>query len=272
MTQEQLMAVMTQYLQSRYENIIATPNYIIADGPLKVALVAHLDTVGQFPPHDIYYDQEKKVMWSPDLLGADDRAGVLGIIEIIESGYRPCVIFTTNEEIGCVGAQTLITQHKSYPFGKLKAIIQLDRRGKDDCVFYGCNNKEFIKYISKFGFRLNHGTFSDISVIAPAWKVCAVNLSIGYENEHSNIEILHTDWYEETIEKVRKILDKALDMKQYVYTGTNLSLFSYSALEPANDNQCFICGCRLTPKTRVKTPDDYYACKNCYELCYLSPY
>ena len=35
----------------------------------------------------------------------------------------------------------------------LKYIIELDRRGSDDCVFYQCDNHEFDAYVEKFGFQ-----------------------------------------------------------------------------------------------------------------------
>ena len=43
---------------------------------------------------------QKNVMISPDGLGADDRAGVFMIMNIVKAGFRPHVIFTTDEE-GC---------------------------------------------------------------------------------------------------------------------------------------------------------------------------
>lgn len=98
-----------------------------------------------------------------------------------------------NNKQQLVRAQTLETEKIKGPSCKLKAIFELDRCGKDDMVFYGCNNPDFENYIEKFGFTFGWGTFSDISVIAPAWKVAAVNLSIGYVGEHMQTEILHTD-------------------------------------------------------------------------------
>ena len=51
------------------------------------------------------------------------------------------------------------------PFADMKYIIQLDRRGTSDCVFYNCANEAFIEYVEKFGFIENFGSFSDISEI-----------------------------------------------------------------------------------------------------------
>ena len=116
MNQRQLLILMTKYLRKHKYKVTATKQYILAEGELPVCLVAHLDTVEKKPPTDIYFDKEQGVMWSPQLLGADDRAGIYAIIQIIEAGYKPHVIFTTDEEIGAVGAQKLIEDFPECPF------------------------------------------------------------------------------------------------------------------------------------------------------------
>ena len=89
---------------------------------------------------------------------------------------------------------------------KLNFLIELDRRGECDCVFYDCENQAFTDYISKFGFIESYGTFSDICELCPSWGVAGVNLSVGYKNEHTSSEILYTNPLLATIEKVKNIL------------------------------------------------------------------
>lgn len=214
--QPQLMKAMKHYLSMKYENVIVTKEYLIAVGEIPVALVAHLDTVFKEPPHDIFYDRVKNVMWSPDGLGADDRAGVYAIVQILKSGLRPTVIFTTDEELGCLGAEALAEQVKT-PYTDLKYIIELDRRGSNDCVFYSCNNPEFDAYVESFGFVTNFGSFSDISAICPAWKIAGVNLSIGYYDEHSISETLYIGQMYDTIRKVKHMLEAAGDAPKFEY-------------------------------------------------------
>lgn len=214
--QPQLLRAMKQYLSSKYEKVISKADYLIAVGDLPVALVAHLDTVFKTPPHDIYYDKNKNVMWSPDGLGADDRAGVYSIIQIIKAGYRPTVIFVTDEEIGCIGAMNLAREIDEPP-AAINYIIELDRRGSDDCVFYDCRNYKFESYIESFGFVTNFGSFSDISVICPNWGIAGVNLSIGYYNEHSFIEHLNISQMFNTISKVKKMLDVSKESEPFEY-------------------------------------------------------
>lgn len=217
--QDKLLLVLNRYLQAKYDKVIVTKDYIVAVGDIPVALVAHLDTVFPAPPTEIYYDRTKNVMWSPTGLGADDRSGVYSIIQLVKKGYKPTVIFTTDEERGALGAEALIKDIPIAPYD-FKYIIELDRRGSDDCVFYDCNVPDFEEYVESFGFVMNFGTFSDISIICPAWKVAGVNLSIGYYNEHSTSETLNIGQMMNTIKKVEKMLQDAKNAKEYRYIET----------------------------------------------------
>lgn len=213
---EKLMRMLNRILCGRYSNLTYTGDYLYAIGDIPIGLVAHVDTVFPEPPEDIYYDREKGVMWSPQGLGADDRAGIFAILKIIQSGLRPTVIFTTDEEVGGFGAAQLVKDFPECPIPNLKYLIQLDRRGTNDCVFYDCYNEDFITYVESFGFIEAFGTFSDIAELCPAWDVVGVNLSIGYENEHTRYETLHLKPWMATIEKVKRML-KEKDIPDFEY-------------------------------------------------------
>jgi hypothetical protein len=165
-------------------------NFILCEGDIPIMFVAHMDTVFKTPPKNIYYDAEQQTMWSPDGLGADDRAGVFLIWKMVHDGHRPHICLTTDEEVGGIGAKMLISYYANCPFD-CKYIVQLDRQGTNDCVFYGCANEEFQEYIEAYNFITEWGTFSDISTICPAWKIAGVNLSVGYKNEHTVAETLN---------------------------------------------------------------------------------
>lgn len=204
LTQKGLHQAMAQYLKEKYEKVIVTKDYIVAIGDIPIALVAHMDTVFKNPVADLYYDQRKGVLWSPQGLGADDRAGIFAILKIIQSGLRPAIIFTTDEEKGGLGATALGS--RDCPIPNLKYMIQLDRHGTNDCVFYECFNEDFYDYVESFGFCEAYGSFSDISFLMPQWNICGVNLSVGYEDEHSEVETLHIAPLYDTIAKVQKML------------------------------------------------------------------
>lgn len=205
LNQKELKNSMEQYIRSKYgKNTIITKDYIVGIGEIPIALVAHMDTVFKVPATELYYDRRKDVMWSPQGLGGDDRAGVFAIIKILQSGLRPSVILTTDEEQGGLGAAALALT--DCPIPGLKYMIELDRRGSNDCVFYDCYCPEFIEYVESFGFCEKWGSFSDISFLMPEWDICGVNLSVGYDNEHSYIETLNTKPLYDTIRKVKKML------------------------------------------------------------------
>jgi hypothetical protein len=145
LSQKGLKHTLSVFLKSKYEKVLETPDYICAVGNIPIALVAHMDTVFTHPARNVFYDRRKNVIWSPDGLGADDRAGVFSIIQIVKKGLRPHIIFTTDEEKGALGALAL--GQEDCPFEDLRYIIELDRRGANDCVFYDCENPEFTDYI-----------------------------------------------------------------------------------------------------------------------------
>lgn len=182
-------------------------NYMVFKGSDPIGLCAHLDTVLLKTPKEILYDPRLEVMMSTQGgLGADDRAGVVAILELVGKGYRPTLIFTNYEEIGGIGANTLI-QHGVLMGINMKYIIEIDRRGKDDCVFYEDDNDNFKDYVESFGFHTSIGIFSDISIICPALGLSGVNLSAGYYNEHTSMELLRLNELRSTVAKVSNMLD-----------------------------------------------------------------
>ena len=215
LTQNSLKKVLSSFLKRHYPKVIETKDYIYAEGEIPIALVAHMDTVFKKPPSEIFFDERHNVMFSPQGLGADDRAGVFAIIQIIRGGQKPHVIFTTDEEYGALGAMEL--SKLDCPFTNLKYIVQLDRRGSDDCVFYDCDNEDFVGYIESFGFTWNYGSFTDISELCPSWKIAGVNLSVGYRDEHSETEVLFVGQLLATISKVKKMLNAAAEAPVFKY-------------------------------------------------------
>lgn len=226
--QNKLHSLMKYFLERKYDKVIATEDYLIAEGDIPIALVAHMDTVFKFTPEEIFYDRQKNVMWSPSGAGFDDRIGVWLIAEIIRSGLRPHIILTTDEESGCVGSCMLVHDYPKHPFKDLKYLIQLDRRGTDDCVFYDCVNDKFEEYVESFGFTTNIGSFSDISIICPDWGVAGVNLSVGYMDEHTSSERLYVQATLNTFNKVKKMLS-AKDIPAFEYVAAPYSLSPYSS-------------------------------------------
>ena len=255
MTQEALRKSLVNVLKKHYTNVITTKEYVMAQGETPIALIAHLDTVFPYGKRKIYYDREAQVIWSPNGLGADDRAGVFAILLIIQHGFRPTVIFTTDEELGCLGADKLVLDYPEPPW-PINYIIQLDRQGANDCVFYNCNNPEFEKYIEEFGFVSDFGSFSDISAICPTWGVAGVNLSVGYINEHTLQETLHVKFWKRTIKQVEKMLKKEkIPTFDYIPRYPNEHKFF-------NYLTCSGCGEMIDPYLTIPVDDEVF-CPTC---------
>lgn len=288
-TQESLISVLGDYLISVYgeEKVVISNDYLVAYGTIPVGLVAHLDTVHTVPVQTLLYDREQNIMWSPQGLGADDRAGVYAILEILNRGLTPTVIFTTDEEVGGIGASRLVAD---IPTMDLNYLIELDRRGEDDCVFYDCDNEDFEKHIEKYGFRTNFGSYSDIDTICRVWKMAGVNLSIGYTNEHSKFETLNVNWMNNTIDKVCTILNEVKEEDYFVYIPTSNDWFSkYNSnnhsyllqhvigengygIEPQEgdtDDLCQGCIGIFPVQTLIDTDDGLY-CGDCYAKNFTS--
>ena len=130
-----------EYLINMKMNPQKEDGFIYVKGDIPVLLVAHMDTVCLSTPTNIIYQQELDKIYNPNgILGGDDRCGIYIILELLKK-YRPYVLFTEDEEKECIGAKKAVNKI-SIP--DVKYIIEFDRRGQNDCVFYECDNKEFI--------------------------------------------------------------------------------------------------------------------------------
>lgn len=213
-------------LQKKYKRVYFDEdrNYVMAVGCDPVCLVAHMDDLRPYyeAPDVWIHDREQELLYGVCGAGFDDKAGIFAILKIIsDKQYRPTIVFTNEEEHLCMGAREFIKKFPQSPQPDLRCIIELDRRGKADAVFYGCDNDKFKDYILDFGFNEKEGSYTDISFIAPAWDVAAVNFSIGYENEHSMGEYLDLNALEATICKTKRILNIGQDMPAFRYDSRN---------------------------------------------------
>ena len=221
-TQKQLFKRLCKKFKGN--TLISKGNFILVRGVAPVMLVSHLDTVHEQPVRDICVSADKNILMSPQGIGGDDRCGVFALVKVYQlSKIKPWLLFTCDEEVGGIGAKYFCLAHKQKQLPKnldiLKLIIEIDRRGANDAVFYQCANLDFEKYITNKGFKTAQGSFSDISLIAPELGIAAVNLSCGYHNAHSLHEYIIRSELESTIEKVSEMVADAAkpDFPKFVY-------------------------------------------------------
>lgn len=180
--------------------------YIYCKGDVPILLCCHMDTVHTSIPEKILYDKSNNMIWSPFGIGGDDRCGVYSVLSILKYCKKlPSVLFTKDEEIGCVGAKSFLKNNKKNP--GFKYLIEIDRHGNDEVVFYSTTNRDFIKYVTSFGFKEMQGMSSDIRHITDDWGCASCNVSAGYFNEHTKQEYVDTTGVIATINKVIKMVE-----------------------------------------------------------------
>jgi hypothetical protein len=221
MTQEQLKKAAATELRDLGYQATVKNGFVYAPGDVPVLLVAHLDTVHRQPVQNILCSRDGTLMMSPEGIGGDDRAGVFAVLEIIKSA-RCHVLLCEDEEIGGHGAREF-ARDRLCP--EVNYIVELDRRGGNDAVFYECDNPAFTDFVLDFGFELAHGTFSDISVVAPALGVAAVNISAGYYNEHTRHEVINLEELQNNIKRIARMVRAVTEKFEYIETEHNFFSF-----------------------------------------------
>ncbi|MBR0035285.1 MAG: hypothetical protein IJP54_06385 [Synergistaceae bacterium] len=221
-TQKELFNLLRK--KYRGEAIARFGSYILVPGKAPIMLLAHMDTVHEKPVKYICKSADGDILMSPQGIGGDDRCGVYALVKAYDTApVKPWVLFTCDDEIGGLGAEKFsadcIKGKLPKGLGMLKLLVEIDRKGKKDAVYYSCDNPEFEKYIMSKGFVTAYGSFSDISVIAPAMGVAAVNLSSGYYNAHTFHEYISRKQIEAVIQSVVGIIADAAkpDFPKYEY-------------------------------------------------------
>ena len=226
-TQKQLFKLLAKKFKGKA--ILSKGNFILVRGTAPVMLVAHLDTVHEKPVKQICASKDGNILMSPQGIGGDDRCGVFAIVKVYHAAQvKPWLLFTCDEEVGGLGAQHFCQLHSQGLLPKeldaLKFLVEIDRKGSNDAVYYECDNPDFEAYITGKGFTTAIGSFSDISFIAPELGVAAVNLSSGYYNAHTLHEFINVNELNDTIRKVGEIVSEAVDLPRFEYVEATLLL------------------------------------------------
>lgn len=225
MSQSKLKEFVVEELSENYEQVVSDDGYVFAKGKMPVLLVAHLDTVHKQLPKTVYYDEEMQIISSPEGIGGDDRCGVYMVLEIVKR-YNCSVLFCEDEEIGAVGAKKF-TKSIDAEGLEWNYIIEFDRKGSDDAVFYDCDNPKFEDFITESFYKSAFGSFSDISVLAPFFKCAAVNLSCGYYKAHTENEYVVFPEMVESLNAACRILERTTEEDKFEYIEAKHSYGGY---------------------------------------------
>lgn len=215
MTQADLKKYVAKELSITHNKVINADGFVYAQGTFPVLLVAHLDTVHKALPTKILYNNTNGSISSPQGIGGDDRCGVYMILELIKK-HHCSVLFCEDEEVGAVGAEKFINTKLAEEL-QFNYIIEFDRKGKNDAVFYNCDNELFEEFITHDYYKTAFGSFSDISVLAPCLGCAAVNLSCGYYNAHTTSEYIVLSEMQASINAASKILARTNEDDAFEY-------------------------------------------------------
>lgn len=254
MNQAEVKAYMKSYLIGHKYNVVDEDGFLYAKGTVPVLLIAHMDTV-----HKVQCKEIKNIngkLSSPQGIGGDDRCGVYIIANLVKE-LNCSVLLCEDEESGGVGARKFTkakykatdengneVEEKYIEHLDVNYMVEFDRRGNNDAVFYSCDNKEFTDFVEDMTcFKKANGSFSDISVLMPAAKLAAVNLSSGYYNAHQPNEYVVYDEMMDTIEAAKVLINEPCDKpfeyvaKKYEYLKYNYQpVHYYPAKDSYNNN------------------------------------
>jgi hypothetical protein len=137
-------------------------------------------------------------------------------------GIHMDILLTVGEESGMSTASMFRTK-KKYNW-----VVEFDRAGVDTVIY---DFKEWTATIEKY-FKLGHGTFSDISSLNIG--CCALNIGVGYHNQHTSGCLAYLDEYKPQIERFVKFYNENKDI-HYPHTPV-----------PKNDFKGMFKGCEFS--------------------------
>ena len=228
LNQTELKKELHKILKKKYKgNVINGDGYLYTKGN-DVLLTAHLDTTPNVggskrkKVRNVFMEcheskgKGKHVLSSPQGIGGDDRCGVYMILRILnDTEFRPSILFCEDEEIGCVGSSKFAETEYISEISNLKFLIELDRRGNNDLVFYDDENEDFHEWCEKVtGYKENYGSCSDISNLMPESKRSGVNLSCGYYDEHTLKETVILEEMLGTLKATEKLIEASRTLSE----------------------------------------------------------
>lgn len=164
---------------------------------------------------------ERYILLSPECkssiqcLGADDRVGVKTILDILEMGLRPHILFTTDEEVGCVGSRKAVEENALEGLKMASMLIQIDRgvheRSWHEMVTYDFDPESHKEIFDELGktYTMATGSYTDVAVLGPHLDKPIVNVSASYRHEHTTDEFINLDAYEYNTQGLIKFIEWA---------------------------------------------------------------
>ncbi len=192
--------------------------YLVGETP-STMFTCHLDTacssqqkVNHVQTHNMIKTDGKNI------LGADDKAGMVVILTMIQNKVPGLYYFFLGEEVGCIGSGHLSRNWDDVSFSShINKVVSFDRRGTTSVIthqFYGrCCSDEFAKELSMRlsstieGLQLSPddtGVLTDSAQFMDIVSECT-NISVGYYREHTTSESQDIEYLQKLCKVVCKI-------------------------------------------------------------------
>jgi hypothetical protein len=201
-TEMELVDKLPNYLkQDEFGNLY----HQIGDNPTTM-FTSHLDTAS-YTQEEVFHVVKDNMIYSDGstILGADDKAGVVVLLHLMENNIPGLYYFFLGEERGCIGSKKTSDLHHKNPLPNITKVVSFDRRGTDSVITHQlsgrCCSEDFAKDLSyqlnkesnklfdkKFNYQPDPtGIYTDSAQFTHIYAECT-NISVGYQNEHTKYE------------------------------------------------------------------------------------
>lgn len=161
------------------------------------------------------------------ILGADCKIGAALMIQMIHAKVPGWYMFFAGEERGCIGSSWLAERPELWALeqGKVNQCVSFDRYGEEEVITYqGWGNCCSDAYAFALAERLSvpgrtplapsaNGVYTDSAQFVDYIPECT-NISVGYDNHHTNKEYLNITYAEDLLKRLLKCDWETLPIKR----------------------------------------------------------
>jgi hypothetical protein len=193
---------------------------IIGKNP-ETMFACHLDTVGGAQTATKLFSNEEDgdeiiTTDGTTILGGDDKAGVGILMYMMANNVPGLYLFFLGEEVGCVGSSNLARIFNKVEYlANIKRVISFDRKNYHSVITKqansDCCSAEFATALcaefNKNGMDMRPdptGVYTDSACFTDDVSECT-NISVGYFNEHRNIESQNISFLTRLAEAASKV-------------------------------------------------------------------
>ena len=183
--------------------------YIPSTRENPVLMVAHADVYEESGHLPVLQEDEATIRNPGDILGADDRAGCAIIWLLRDLGHG--ILITDGEEQGSLSVKEMAETNPELLEelnSRYQFMVQIDRCNGTQFKCYYVGSDEFRSYVAKMTGLYEPDQDRSTDICHLAQDICGVNLSCGYQNEHTLNEYIRKDHWLHDLEVTEKWLSR----------------------------------------------------------------